>query len=128
LMLSAAAASFPLASMSSRGAYTAITPEYADFAVPHTPIPSGLKPSSSRSRPSVEDEESISSQRHGWLDSAKDFLQKNTGLLLFIASQAFITSMNLSVKILNSIDPPITPLELIAVRMAITYLCCLAYM
>ena len=114
-----AAASFSFSSMSSRTAYTAITPEYANFSTLHSPIPSGLNPSSPRlqsevhevSSLSVEEEGSIPSRIHSWLASAKDVVQRNTGLLLFIASQVFFTFMNLAVKILNTIDPPITALE-----------------
>ena len=110
-----AAASFSFPSMSSRNTYMAITPEYANFPTPHT----GLDPSSSRlqseehdtSSVSVEEEGSIPSRIQSWLASAKEIVQRNTGLLLFIASQAFLTFMNLAVKILNTIDPPITALE-----------------
>ena len=109
--------SFP--SMSSRSAFTANTPEYASFPTPHSPVPSGLNPSSLRfqseehetSRPIVEEEGSIPSRIHCWLASAKEVVQGNTGLLLFITSQAFMTFMNVAVKILNTIDPPITALE-----------------
>jgi hypothetical protein len=80
-------------SMSSRRVYTAITPEYANSPTPHSP--SGLNPS----------------RIHSWLASAKDVVQRNIGLLLFIASQAFLAFMYLAVKILNTIDPPITALE-----------------
>ena len=59
----------------------------------------------------VDEEGSISSQMLSWLTSAKGAMQRNTGLLLFIASQVFVTLMNLSVKILNTIDPPVTALE-----------------
>ena len=38
-------------------------------------------------------------------------MQRNTGLLLFIASQVFVTIMNFTVKILNTIDPPVAALE-----------------
>ena len=108
-----------LTSMSSnRSAYTAITPEYAVFPIAHTPIPSGLNPSSSGLHSDLEHEaptttsaEEISSRIYSWLASAKDILQRNTGLLLFVASQACLSFMNLAVKILNSRDPPITALE-----------------
>ena len=108
-----------LSSMSSRSAYTAITPHYATFPTPHSPIPSGLNPSSSRlqseghetSSPIVEEGGSIPSRIHSWLASAKEVVQRNTGLLLFIASQAFFSFMNIAVKILNTIDPPVTALE-----------------
>ncbi|KAH8113037.1 hypothetical protein DFH11DRAFT_357379 [Phellopilus nigrolimitatus] len=36
--------------------------------------------------------------------------------------------MHTSVKILNGLDPPISALELVAVRMGLTYICCVAYM
>ena len=35
----------------------------------------------------------------------------NTGLLLVVASQVFFSLMNVAVKMLNSIDPPVTVLE-----------------
>ena len=72
--------------------------------------------SSSRD-PSEDHEESISSEGgvlpriHRWLASANDVVQRNTGLLFVLASQAFFALMNVAVKILNSIDPPITALE-----------------
>ena len=105
--------------MSSRSTYTAITPEYANFPSPPSPIPSGLNPSSSRLQSEeheassliVEEEGSIPSRIHSWLASAKEVVQKNTGLLLFIASQAFLSFMNVAVKILDTIDPPVTALE-----------------
>ena len=104
---------------SSRSAYTAITPEYANFPTPHSPVPTGLKPSFSRLQSeeheafvlSVEEEGNIPSRIHNWLASAKNVVQRNTGFLLFVASQVFLTFMNLAVKILNTIDPPITALE-----------------
>ncbi|KAL0948222.1 hypothetical protein HGRIS_010826 [Hohenbuehelia grisea] len=58
----------------------------------------------------------------------KSGFERNTGLFLVIGSQAFLAFMNVAVKKLNSLDPPVPPLELIAVRMAITYVCCMAYM
>jgi len=124
--------------MSSRSAFTAITPEYAKFPPSQSPISSGLSPLYSRlpsqyeehgaSSLGVEEEGSILSRIHSWLALAKDVMQRNTGLLLFIASQVFVTLMNLSVKILNTIDPPITALELITIRAIITYICCVTYM
>ncbi|KAF8810383.1 hypothetical protein BYT27DRAFT_6493655 [Phlegmacium glaucopus] len=122
--------------MSSRNAYTAITPEYADFPIPHTSIPSGLNPSSSKPHaedheeyiPSDEGEGTVPSRIHSWLASANGVRQRNTGLLLVIASQVFLSLMNVAVKMLNSIDPPVTTLELVAVRMIITYICCITYM
>ena len=121
--------------MQSRSAYTAITPERANFPTPHSLIPSGLNPSSSRlqlesehevssgsSLPvSVEKEGSIPSRIHSWLASAKDVVQRNTGLLLFVASQAFITFMDLTVKILNTIDPPVTALEVCLLSYFLNY-------
>ena len=103
--------------MSSRSAFTAKTPEYANFPKIHSPIPSSLNSLYSRLQEheeidlSVEEEGSIPSRIHSWLASAKNVTQRNTGLLLFIASQVFVTLMNFAVKILNTIDPPVTALE-----------------
>jgi hypothetical protein len=41
----------------------------------------------------------------------------NAGLLLIILSQLFFATMNVSVKFLNGLDPPVPPLELIVIRM-----------
>jgi hypothetical protein len=46
-----------------------------------------------------------------------EFVDKNTGLLLVVSSQAFYAAMNVFVKILNKLHPPVPPLELIFVRM-----------
>ncbi|KAF8510136.1 hypothetical protein BU17DRAFT_55662 [Hysterangium stoloniferum] len=52
----------------------------------------------------------------------------NVGLFLIAASQLFITLMNIMVKFLNQIDDPVPTLELILVRMVITYGCSITYM
>lgn len=95
---------------------------------------------------------------------AKEIMGNNTGMLLIAAaqvcnrlficshncliscSQAFFSLMNVSVKKLNSLDPPVPAFELIFVRMvsikpnfaaidgelndlqAITWICCVTYM
>ncbi|KAF4583913.1 hypothetical protein EYR40_002411 [Pleurotus pulmonarius] len=73
-----------------------------------------------------------SSPRWGYgsniLSRTKDIVQSNIGLLLIVASQAFMSFMNVSVKKLNSLDTPVPTLELVLVRMLITYLCCMSYM
>ncbi|KAI0274071.1 hypothetical protein BGY98DRAFT_1099247 [Russula aff. rugulosa BPL654] len=58
------------------------------------------------------------------------FLDKNTGLLFVASSQFFFAASNLCVKWLNSLDESerVPVLELIWVRMAVTYVCCVAYM
>jgi len=52
----------------------------------------------------------------------------NLGLLLITASQAFFACMNLFVKLLTASDDPVPALELIWIRMVITYVCCMTYM
>ena len=47
--------------------------------------------------------------REGW--------KRNTGLLLFVAAQAFYAMMDTAVKVLHGVDPPVTTLQLIFVRM-----------
>jgi len=62
------------------------------------------------------------------LESCRSFVQRNAGLLLVGSAQAFFALMNVFVKILNSLDPPMPALQLVFVRMAITYVCCISYM
>ena len=45
------------------------------------------------------------------LASALYFLNSNAGLLLVASSQAFFAAMNTAVKKLNSLDPPVSALE-----------------
>lgn len=49
-----------------------------------------------------------------WDDFVTNFLalvDKNTGLLLVAASQLFFSSMNVAVKKVNSVEPPVPTLE-----------------
>lgn len=48
---------------------------------------------------------------NGALERCRSFLQRNAGLLLVGSSQAFFALMNLFVKILNSLDPPMPALQ-----------------
>jgi len=59
---------------------------------------------------------------------ASQLYRDNLGLLLITAAQAFFAFINLFVKMLTSTDDPVPALELIWIRMAITYACCIAYM
>ncbi|EPQ53269.1 DUF6-domain-containing protein [Gloeophyllum trabeum ATCC 11539] len=58
----------------------------------------------------------------------KDFVDRNTGLLLVASSQIFGALQNVSVKTLNSLDDPVPTLELVIVRMSFTWICCIIYM
>ncbi|KAF8546389.1 hypothetical protein OG21DRAFT_1427151, partial [Imleria badia] len=53
---------------------------------------------------------------------------ENAGLLLVICSHFIFASMDLSVKLLETLDPPTPTLELITLRMVITVCCCMIYM
>ncbi|KJA16060.1 hypothetical protein HYPSUDRAFT_47806 [Hypholoma sublateritium FD-334 SS-4] len=120
---------------SSRATYTALTPEYADFAIPHTPVGprSGLSISQTHDDAGFDSHDVLSGGRKDgcmrrWLVRARDTARNNTGLLLVASSQAFFSLMNVAVKKLNGIDPPVSTLELIVVRMGITYVCSMTYM
>ncbi|EIN06921.1 DUF6-domain-containing protein [Punctularia strigosozonata HHB-11173 SS5] len=62
------------------------------------------------------------------IDVVREFVEDNAGLLLVALSQLFFALMNVMVKKLNALDPPVPPLELVSVRMGITYVCCITYM
>ncbi|KAG0704050.1 hypothetical protein DFH29DRAFT_873999 [Suillus ampliporus] len=55
-------------------------------------------------------------------------IASNAGMLLIISSQFFFACMNISVKMLNSLEPPVHALEVIVVRMGITLIGCVIYM
>ncbi|KIM44306.1 hypothetical protein M413DRAFT_378913 [Hebeloma cylindrosporum] len=129
----------------SRNAYIALTPEHADFAIPHAAVeaqeqqvPSTLHTPTLTSH--VEDSYFQGGEHEGHPGicgiariralqvRVREVLARNTGLLLVAASQAFFSLVNVAVKKLNGIDPPVPTLELVAVRMAITYVCCMTYM
>ncbi|EPQ53277.1 DUF6-domain-containing protein [Gloeophyllum trabeum ATCC 11539] len=55
-------------------------------------------------------------------------MENNAGLLLIASAQLFFALMNVAVKMLNSLDEPVPTLELVFVRMLITYMCCITYM
>ncbi|KAF8308540.1 hypothetical protein DL93DRAFT_1870681 [Clavulina sp. PMI_390] len=57
-----------------------------------------------------------------------DFVGANAGLLLIICSQFFFALMNLGVKLLANLSTPVPTFELIAARMGITAVCCIAWM
>ncbi|EKM74704.1 hypothetical protein AGABI1DRAFT_132961 [Agaricus bisporus var. burnettii JB137-S8] len=110
--------------MSSTYAYTALSPDYADLAQPTQGKPVPDIPSSSPS--SVRGGKWT--RVHDVFASLKSVYQRNVGLLLVVASQMFFSLMNVAVKKLNGIDPPVSALELIVVRMVITLICSITYM
>ncbi|PPR00561.1 hypothetical protein CVT24_005464 [Panaeolus cyanescens] len=70
----------------------------------------------------------VRKRMHRALEWSKEITKANTGLLLITGSQAFFSIMNTAVKVLNGIDPPMGALQLVWVRMVITYICCITYM
>ncbi|KAI0704437.1 EamA-like transporter family-domain-containing protein [Cerioporus squamosus] len=68
----------------------------------------------------------------GWIvrfaRRSKELFDSNTGLLLISLSQGFASLMGVFVKKLNELDPPVHPLELIWVRMVMTWIVCVVYM
>ncbi|KAH9840626.1 uncharacterized protein C8Q71DRAFT_740445 [Rhodofomes roseus] len=60
--------------------------------------------------------------------TCKTTYKNNIGLLLIAASTAFGSLMSTLVKKLNSVDPPVPMLELIFIRMSMTWICCMTYM
>jgi len=112
----------------SRSAYTALTPEYADFAIPHTAVgtqqqqvPSTLHSPTIASYDADSDFEGEEHEGHSGICGlsgvqavqlrVREVVGRNTGLLLVAASQAFLSLMNVAVKKLNGIDPPVPTLE-----------------
>jgi hypothetical protein len=113
-----------MSASTSRNAYTALTPEYADFAIPHTAIGAQHQQISTLHSATLEspvaDSDFGGEEYEGIPGFARirtlqvrvrEVLGSNTGLLLVAASQAFLSLVNVAVKKLNGIDPPVPTLE-----------------
>ena len=88
--------------MPSRNAYTALTPDFATSSFPTHSI-SG-----------ISEDDQVNETQSLWcaaLSAATAVANNNAGLLLVTASQVFFSLMNFSVKILNTIDPPVSTLQ-----------------
>ncbi|CDO68508.1 hypothetical protein BN946_scf184998.g5 [Trametes cinnabarina] len=111
-----------------RTPFAAATPERASFdtaEIPLSPLVSYF-PAPDAVRHDARTR--YSGMIHRAVETVKGTVQSNTGMLLVAASQLFFSLMNVWVKKLNSLDPPVPAFELIWVRMAITWICCITYM
>lgn len=106
----------------SRRPYLALTPNQADF---------DLQEPFNETTTSINTTVDPAEPRHklqSALDNAKDFVSLNAGLLLVTSAQAVFSLINVAVKTLQNLQEPVSTLELIIVRMGITYICSVAYM
>jgi hypothetical protein len=102
--------------MSSRNAYAApLTPGFVDVAHPQS---GGHLSLSTPETPDHEDDlaSELQSRWCAVVSAIRIAVDNNTGLLLVTASQAFFSLMNLSVKMLNNLDPPVSALEVRSFR------------
>ncbi|KAF9242857.1 hypothetical protein BU15DRAFT_72508 [Melanogaster broomeanus] len=81
-----------------------------------------LEPSSSNSIEALKEGRRMAKAR------VMEFVEVNSGMLLILLSQLFNSLMNFSVKVLNRLDKPVPAVEIIAIRMIITYIFCMLYM
>ncbi|KAH9974968.1 hypothetical protein BGW80DRAFT_1204444 [Lactifluus volemus] len=70
----------------------------------------------------------VSEQRFPARSSISTFIDNNSGMFFIVASQFFYTAMNVTVQFLNRLDEPVPTLEIICLRMAMTYICSVSYM
>ncbi|KIL58923.1 hypothetical protein M378DRAFT_287632 [Amanita muscaria Koide BX008] len=79
--------------------------------------------------PLIDTEETVETPESKWTikkrslfkfssQAVRKFVTDNTGLLLVLLSQVFISMMNAAVKQLSTIDPPVSALQMILVRTA----------
>jgi len=108
--------------------YTAPTPAVAsidNISAGTPPIPRSPHASNSNSIPPASNDSPVNTR---WTGHVSQTVARHKGLLLVAASQFFFSIVNMVVKKLNSIDPPVPVLELIVVRMGTTLICCITYM
>ncbi|KZV77770.1 DUF6-domain-containing protein [Peniophora sp. CONT] len=117
--------------MATRAGYTALTPETTTFPPRYTPAPDSdtseairLPTTSSSLSASITTSNAIRIYRDGLLS----FVDNNAGLLLVALAQLFFAFVNVSIKVLKEIDTPIATLQVVLVRMSVTYVCCLIFM
>ncbi|KAI0740153.1 hypothetical protein C8Q76DRAFT_706953 [Earliella scabrosa] len=115
----------------SRTPFVSGTPERSTFAAepaePATPLVSFIpapRAASSAARATPRSWHSLTRSAR----QSCQLVKNNIGLLLVASSQLFFSLMNIGVKKLNSLDPPVSAVQLILVRMGITWLCCVVYM
>ncbi|KAF9234437.1 hypothetical protein BU15DRAFT_79045 [Melanogaster broomeanus] len=80
--------------------------------------------------PGPSSSNSIETSKDGWRMArarVMEFMEANSGMLLLLLSQLFSSLTYFSVKVLNQLDIPIPALEIITVRMIITYIFCMLY-
>ncbi|KIP02015.1 hypothetical protein PHLGIDRAFT_96431 [Phlebiopsis gigantea 11061_1 CR5-6] len=121
---------------SSRTIYAAGTPDRPVFFAAPQDDPTGIRAApnstngsavqSALSTPAFVDRIQVSWR--GFIKKSKEVAQNNAGMLLIAGSQGFFSLMNVAVKTLNSLDPPVSAMELVFVRMFITWICCVSYM
>jgi hypothetical protein len=94
--------------MSSTYDYTALSPDYADLAQPQL---EGLVVEEPGAKGSSCSSTGRWGKLHRVVEVVKDAYRRNVGLLLVVGSQMFFSLMNVAVKKLNSIDPPVSALQ-----------------
>jgi hypothetical protein len=62
-------------------------------------------------KPTEGPQQNVSERLHPASSSVSAFINNNAGMLLIVASQFFLSAMNVSVKLLNSLDEPVPTLE-----------------
>lgn len=101
-----------MSTSASNNAYMALAPNHADFMVP----PADRTPERSAGhRRLVSDVDfELEGQEPKWrtvFGKAKEMVENNIGLLCVIASMAFFAMMDVAVKKLHNIDPPVSTLQ-----------------
>jgi len=97
--------------------------------MPRSPHPEDVREPLLDPEGQTEISELLPKRRGRWsIRSPRQFAADNAGLLLVLVSQVFFSMMAAAVKHLESIDPSMSVLEVIVVRVAITYMGALTYM
>ncbi|KAJ7207926.1 hypothetical protein GGX14DRAFT_698092 [Mycena pura] len=103
-----------------RRPYVARTPNHADFALQPLDRTSGstlTPPDFSLPAPEADSELEPRSRWRAALDGVREFLSLNAGLFLVTASQAVFSLVNVAVKQLQSVDDPVSTLEVCVARL-----------
>lgn len=103
-----------MSTSASNNAYMALTPNHADFMMPHSDRAPEGSTGHHRLVSDVGFELGEQLEEPKWrtmLRKAKEMVESNIGLLCVIASMAFFAMMDVAVKKLHNIDPPVSTLQ-----------------
>ncbi|VDC01248.1 unnamed protein product [Peniophora sp. CBMAI 1063] len=114
--------------MATRAGYTALTPETTAFPPRYVEDDSEAIQRHATSKSSLSAAVTGSGAYRRYANAFQGLVDLNAGLLLVALAQLCFAFVNVSIKVLKDTDTPIATLQVVLVRMSVTYVCCIGFM